>query len=290
MTKKIRMILAGVVAFLGLTACNDNDAETITEQTLTDCFEFVNDITTNSQAAYSGVNYKIRLNYTQGKAEITINNLRTPDGKNYPSLVLSDIPFTISEKGWKVIKGTDITPSASGFANVPVFNTFEMRLLDRLVNNLYVPGFSVKFNLDLKYNVLSAHTQQIQFGTTTSTSASGEVSKTGKTSYKLDFNADTKKMEITMAAAQFVPNMPAMNIVLPNIDFTIVGTSAVFSAESVTPKIGDTPYPAFPISDLSGTYDFTEGMKMGFKCDPSSMPESYTVDVECNYNSAPTEE
>ena len=37
----------------------------------------------------------------------------------------------------------------------------------------------------------------------TSTSASGEVSKTGKTSYKLDFNADTKKMEITMAAAQF---------------------------------------------------------------------------------------
>ena len=70
MTKKIRMILAGVVAVLGLTACNDNDAETITEQTMIDCFEFVNDITTNSQAAYSGVNYKIRLNYTQGKAEI----------------------------------------------------------------------------------------------------------------------------------------------------------------------------------------------------------------------------
>ena len=93
-----------------------------------------------------------------------------------------------------------------------------------------------------------------------------------------------------MAAAQFVPNMPAMNIVLSNIDFTIVGTTAVFRAESIIPKIGDTPYPAFPISDLSGVYDFTEGLKMSFKCDPSSVAESYTVDVDCNYTSVPTEE
>lgn len=288
MTKKFRMILAGVVAILGLTACNDNEAETITEQTITDCFAYVTDITTNSEAAYSGVNYKIRLNYTQGKAEITINNLRTPDGKSYPSLVLSEVPFTISENGWKVIKGSDITPKASGFSGVPLFNSFEMRLLDRIVNNGYKPGFSVRFTLNMTHSVLSSDTQQVQFGTTITTSESGEETTTIATSYLLEFNPDTKQVTITMANSQFVPSMPPMNIVLPNISFTVSGTSAIFSASDVTPKIGDTPYPAFPITNLRGTYDFNEGLRMSFDCDPQTVNESFSVTTECSYNEIPT--
>jgi len=285
MTKKIRMILAGVVAFLGLTACNDNDAETITEQTLTDCFEFVNDITTNSQAAYSGVNYKIRLNYTQGKAEITINNLRTPDGTSYPTLSLANIPWSTTGKQI-IVKGTDITPAG---ATVPVtFSSFNLTYSPRIIeNNISAPGVGITFTINSRFAVTSANPNQIAFGTTTTTDAQGSSFVGQKTYYTFIFNSETRRVNITMNSTSFIPQMPAMDIELANVPYVIDGAMAKWEVESITPQIGGVPYGAFPITNLKGSFNFNTGLTMNFDCTPRNMGK-YQVAVNCDItNSQP---
>ncbi len=81
---------------------------------------------------------------------------------------------------------------------------------------------------------------------------------------------DTRRLEISMKQAKFVGNMPMrLDIVLKNIPFTISGTTARWNVDAITPEIGGTPYPAFPITDLAGEYDFGDGLQMKFYCEPA---------------------
>ena len=283
MKKYLHYLTAIVVACLLLASCDDNKGnQTITEQTLPNCFASVADIADGPAAYYSGLAYKVRRNYTEPSAEVTVSGLKLTDGTSYPSFTLSGLKFSIDKDGWIVLSGENLTPS--GVSSSLLVSRFSMRLYQRIVGNVYSPAFSVGMTIDGRYSVASAYASQGCFGTTTSTSESFATFQTKDTQYALAFNIETRCVTISIVKAQFMEKMPAMDIVLKNIPFTMRGTTAYFEIDNIVPESNDTPYPAFRISNLKGELDFGAGLDLDFDCAPEMFGGAvFHISADCGF-------
>lgn len=273
-------------------SCDDDNGggDTITEQSLTSCFEHVVDLTTGATADYKNVGYQTRLNYTKATADVYITNLQTPDGTTFPTMALTNLKWKIDSNEKIVVTGTNVIPSISGYINVPTFSSFKLELLHRIIGESYMPCFCFNYTINNKYSIVSSDANAFLFGTTTSTSDSGAVFESKTTSYQIALNIDTKRLSIGIGGAQFLAGMPAMDIVFDEIPFTFDGSTIKWSVESLTPKIGGTPYPAFPITNLYGEYKVGDALDMDFICTPATAPGSYAIGVECNVKDTGLEE
>ncbi len=287
--KKVLALLAGIIFLIsaGCTSTSDS-GKTITEQAFPALFANVVDISQMASATYTGVGYQLRLNYTDLTADVVISGLRTPDGTAYPTISIKDIPWTIEKGAIIVAKGRNLTPEMSGFANVPLFSSFEMRLINRVANDKYIPGIVFSYTINNRFNVMSSYASQTMFATTVSKStADNSEYKSVQTVYELDFNVETGRLKITMRNSNFASGMPAFDIVLENIPFTFAGTKARWSIDAITPKIGNDPFAAFPITDLSGELDFADDFELEFNCNPVTMSGSFEVEAEGSYTFVP---
>lgn len=78
--------------------------------------------------------------------------------------------------------------------------------------------------------------------------------------------------------------MPAMDIVLKNIPFTMRGTTAYFEIDNIVPESNDTPYPAFRISNLKGELDFGAGLDLDFDCAPEMFGGAvFHISADCGF-------
>lgn len=253
-----------------LSSCSNNDdVDTITEQTIPGCFAYVTDIANGPSAYYTGLGYKIRLNYSAPSAEVTVSGLKLTDGTSLPTFTLSNLDFTIDKDGWVVVSGENLyTAPIYSSALSTIISRFKMRLYQRMLDQSYVPAISVNMTVDQQYSVVSTLPGQTCFGTTAST-ATGVDFKTTSTVYQMAFNTDTRCADLSIYGAQFMDRMPAMDIVIRNIPFRIENGKAVLEIASVTPESGGTPYPAFPITNLKGTMDFGGSFALDFNCTPA---------------------
>lgn len=262
-----------------LTSCSSSESnDLIVEQSMSNFFVYVTDLTAGTDAYYPQISYTLRLNYTKMTADVMIFNLHTPDGTNYPTLTLANMPWTMTQNQI-VVQGRDITPAG---ASIPaVFNSFNLTLSPRMLEeNVPAPGVGITFTLNSRFAATSANPSQIAFGTTTTTDADGKEFEGTKTYYSFIFNTDTRRVNITMYNTSFVQQMPVMNIELVNVPFVIDGASAKWDVESITPQIGGVPYGAFPISNLKGSFNFSKGLDMSFDCTPRNMG-NYHVEADC---------
>ncbi len=285
MKKYLHYLTSLLLACVLATSCEKTTSnETITEQTLTNCFAYVSDFADGPAAYYSNMGFKVRLNYTKPSADITISGLKLTDGTAYPTFTITDLKFAIDKDGWIVLTGEDITPSIPGVAVSPAIGKFSMRLYQRIVGDRYNPAFCVEMTLDRRYTVVSAQSSQICFGTTKSISDTMAPFETKETEYSLSFNIDTRCVNIAVHKAQFMSKMPAMDIVLKNIPFIMQGSKAIFSIDNIVPESNNTPYPAFPISNLKGELDFGSGFDFEFDCAPTMFHGTvFHVAADCGY-------
>lgn len=261
------------IAAITATSCkNDDDKDTVVDLHATNCFEHISDISSGTSAFYEGMAYGIHINYTQSTANIEILGLRLPNGTQYPSINLVDVPFTIDAQDWIEIAGANIAATCPGAVHAPTMTTFNMRLKQRTIDGNFIPAFSVYFSMDYLYSVLSAQGEQMSWGTTTTKAADGGVSVTNATVYYVNINVSTRTADITLNGASFISGMPPMNIRFPNVPFTVTGNKMVFEQNALIPFIGDTPYTRFPITGLYGQLDFGKGFELDFTCTPGSMP------------------
>ncbi len=290
MKSVFRLLSVVIVCVFSLCSCgSDNNQDTITDQSFPNFFATVDDLSMGGTAVYTNVGYRVQLNYTAMTADIQISGLKLPDGTAFPTMTLSQIPWSIDQDGWKVIKGTSIAPAISGFAKVPLFTSFEFRIYDRVLDadgqSVYSPGVCVRYTIDGRFRVLSTCSPQLLLGETKSESASGKVFETDDVEYVVEYNTDTRLLNITMNNARFEHGMPmALNIELRNIDVNISGTSLKFDVPAITPSIGGTPFEAFPITNLRGSFNPASGLEFTFHCNPRTTDEAYDVEVECSYS------
>lgn len=292
MKKYIAILSLALIALMGATSCNDkNEADTITRTDFTSFFANVQNISTGVDACYSNVGYSVYLNYTKLTADVTISGLRLPDGTQYPTMTINNLPWNIDANGCKVVQGSNITPTIGGFANVPLIGNFTMNIFDRIITTdsgqpAYSPGVCVKMLINDRFSVTSSYSPQTLFGTTASKSeTTGKTFTTGATSYQVKFNADTRRLTIMMNNARFAEEMTrGFNIELRDIPVTFRGTSLEFDVEAITPYIGDTPFEQFPITNLKGGFDMAKGLNFEFDCAPRTMPGSFEVDVKTSFS------
>lgn len=283
MKKILSSAFVALAACVALSSCDNNGGnnDTTIQYPLTNCFALVYDSQTGAGSFIQGVNYTMLLNVTQNYADLTLTGLSLPDGQRYPSVSLSQIPAT-SENKWLVVSSARPSVDITGFGTLPEFRDFKLRLLDRYFGGAYVPGFSVSYVIDDRFHVFSAREGQIASGVTESTAPDGTVYRNEEAVIGLAFDTKTMMLEIQFAGAQFAQGMPAQNITMSKIPFTMTPAGvATFSISSLTPTIGSTPYPNYPITDLVGTYDFNKGLDLDFVC--TLGPNAYRVVADMKY-------
>ncbi len=281
MFKTFKVIFAAAVLAMGLSSCIGGDDDTTRSETIMNCFAYVENLADRQPSGFTGLSYEIKLNYTKGTADVTINDMKLPDGKSYSSVKLSDMKFSINKEGWIELSASSLEAQAPD-ATLQL-SSVDIRICDRVTAEMRLPGFYARYIVDAKYSVLSAASKQYQFGTTTSTWASGKYETTA-VDYVFGFEPEARTVNILMKNCRFVEQMPAMNILLEKVPFTVSGSSANFNIESIVPKIGDTPFPGFTIKNLSGYYDFSTGFVATFQCTPETMPLDFTVNIDCKYD------
>lgn len=291
--KKLLAILSGVIVLLAASCGGDDDNgnDTITTQSFTGLFGIVTSHASGTTAYYSDLNYKLDLNYTDLTAVLTITGLKLPDGVSYPTLKLNDLKWSVSDNGWKIIRGSMITPNIQGVPNVPIFTDIEIRLYDRIITTdlgqAYQPGVCFDYVIDSKYSVLSSYSPQMLFGKTESENvATGSSFSTKSTWYQLSLNTDTRTVTVTMNNARFAEGMKnGLIFNLNNIPVTFVGTKAVFEIANIIPTLGkdNAPMEGFPISKLRGEMDFGGDFELQFDCTPRTAPGVYHVTANCEY-------
>ncbi|MCM1066075.1 MAG: hypothetical protein NC418_00695 [Muribaculaceae bacterium] len=289
MKKFLSSLCACLCIFLVSSCSSDRDDRNYSEITFPGCFAFVTDVPNGADAVYTSVSYQVKQYYGDNSAEVLISGLKLPDGTSFPTMSLKGLTWTVDKDGWFVIKSKgEMKPTLSNYGTVPTFDTFELRYLNRYLQGAPSPGVCVRYMLNKVYSVTSAYARHNVYGLTESTNvATGTTFSTQATSYVLAFNMETRRLEITMNNSRFLEAMPTgFNIVLKNIPFTIVGSKAIWDVDAITPEIGGTPYPAYPISNLNGTFDFGDGLDMEFDCEPRGMG-TFHVEVECDYANVP---
>ena len=280
---KIFSTVLVAAACVALSACNDDKGsnDTIIQYPLTNCFAQVYDSQTGTSSYIQGVNYTMNLNVTQATAEVAMTGLSLPNGSSYPSIALSGLKAA-TDGAWTVIGSERPAVRVDGFSAVPQFTDFSIRLFERIISEAYVPGLAITYSIDSRYRVFSAREGQIVTGKTTSTPPTGEAFVNEEAAIGLSFDTKTMKVTIEMPGSKFLENMPAQNIILPDIPFTMTPAGLVsFGVQSLTPTIGSTPYPNFPITALQGTYDFTRGLNLNFTC--NFRGTDFRVEAEAGY-------
>lgn len=73
--KKLLSLFAGVaMAFSMLTSCTSSDSnDLVVEQSISNFFAYVTDLTTGTDAYYPQISYTLRLNYTKLTADVMIS-------------------------------------------------------------------------------------------------------------------------------------------------------------------------------------------------------------------------
>lgn len=284
MVKTFRILFAVLILGMGMSSClSDHNDDTTRTDTFVNCFAYVEDVATREHTGFNGLSYDVELNYTKGTAKVVINNLKLADGKEYSKVTLTDLKLSITKENWIEVTASSAEAEIPGSTGKLPISSLELRLCDRMTSTGRIPGFYARYTVDSKYYVLSAARKQYQFGTTTSTSTAGKYETTA-TDYAVTIDAVAGTMNILMQNTRFVDKMPAMNIVLEKVPFTVSGTTASFNVDEIIPKIGDTPYPGFTITNLSGYYDFSSAFVMAFSCTPETMPLDFKVNVDCKYS------
>lgn len=283
MNKYIKISTAIALSMSILTACSKDEQDIFDEKTYNGCFAA---FTTPSGALSRGdnsVSYTMNMNYTTGMARIDISGLDLPDGTSYPTLRIVNIPFKINKQGWLELTAPLTKATVPGTSTSLTITQLSAGIFDYYDNaEKQYDGFYASFSIDDKYSVLSAPRTQYLFGNSTSASASTYY-QTIATNYILYFDAETAKVDIMMQNTSFITQMPAMDIMLEKIPFTISGTTASFKADNIVPKIGNTPYPGYEITDLDGYLNFSSKLWMEFNCHPEKMPMDFHCTADCPY-------
>ncbi|MDE6277186.1 MAG: hypothetical protein K2M06_03675 [Muribaculaceae bacterium] len=282
MNKLFRTLLLGGAVCAALSSCTKSDSnDTVIQYPLAGCFAMVADLNDGNVSYYQGVNYETEINVTQATATMSMTGLELPSGVKYPAISLKNLKVG-ADQGWTAVSAATPAVSVPGFGSVPSFKDFDLHIYDRMIGNLYVPGVMISYIVDGHYKVFSSREGQIVFGTTTSTGPDGNAFKNTEATIGLTFDTKTMKVMVELPGSQFASGMPAQNIVFKDVPFSMnVDGEASFEMAALTPFIGDTPYPQFPISDLKAVYNFKTGLTMNFTCTIGPMP--YKVEVTGKY-------
>ncbi len=264
---KVKILALALLPVL-ITACSDDD-ETTTEQTYSNCINFVTDSQTGAQNLSTEGSYTFKFNYNEATAEIDVKNLRLTSDGSLLSFDLTGLSWGYDTDGTKKISATSVTPTSNGSAlSGYTVENVSLSLLDRYMDTgEYIPLINLSMTINGEYSLVVVPIQLVYFGTTTVTTlASGSVYTNDDPYYLINFNASNQTASIGIVGAQFAEEMPEMDMLFDGIGFSLSSYGFTLNCDSLIPTVGDTPYPDYEITDLSCSGTYSGGGSLSFNC------------------------
>ncbi len=286
--KKSRLtsMLAAAALTVAATSCVDNEGVSLNStesRTYSDCFNTIYDSSDGTVTLDDHAAYKFEFkNYSDGTVNVKINitDLRIDDTMQYGSILLPEFSLEMKQDGSYAVVATDIEPENLGPSAGVSFTQFSMSTVTLLEPSTVIVGqanvrtvYSISFVLNNRYHVTAYPKTCYLYGITKSVNtAGGSAYETSTSRYAVTFNPQKRTARIDITGAQFIQQMPPMNMTFPDVPFTPGVSTITLAAESVTPLIANVPYPDYLITNLEGTVNpAMASSSLKFSCTPPRM-------------------
>ncbi|MBQ8773657.1 MAG: hypothetical protein IJZ17_04175 [Muribaculaceae bacterium] len=211
----------------------------------------------------SGVMYRLLVDYISATAELEIEGVKFSEKMPMAvTMSVSGLSVAANTDGALVVTGSNLIPTVSGKA-MPEFTINSLKMVLASENNAYVE-YSV-----MGANVVATNIDQYFFGQTTVSSTGGTFVTDAKDKNVYSVKIDPVKMtaDIHLLKANFASGMPTFeDMVFPSVTVKLVPGGYTLTAESLIPKIANTAYPGFEITDLSAMVSTSGLMSIQYTC------------------------
>lgn len=294
--KRFALITAAVAACLTMTSCLDDDDNKSTNtqtRSYANCFNTVYDSTTGDVTVTTQPKYTLTITTStngHNTLRLEMTNIRLSDEIANTTFILPELPMTVTGTAAPYAEATDVRPTNISPGQGINFSKIYVSVLDRYIRNetttgnQFYPVYTINFVVNNRYTVTAYPTEIYYFGETKSTAdADGSVYTTRSPRYAMIIDPAKKTARIDITGAQFVGAMPAMNMTFPDVAMTPGISDLTLAADALTPTIAGTPYPTFPITDLTATVSPRNGSAtLAFDCDAARVGK-YHVDAKLDY-------
>lgn len=275
-SKKFASIFAAVGAMAALASCtsSDNNGYFVT-QTFPGCINTTVTQTDAAPAIIAGTSYSLTYNYTTATVDIKVLNFKDANGTQYPEFDMKNIPWSMTQTGWKTISATDLQATTSSGAPGPLFSKFNMRIMDRVVNNYQiVPLMETSFTLNSQ-SYMSTLNSFVSQGTTSCTNVDGTTytpESDATPIYTILLDAEKGVATLSINNAAFDASMNRVNMLIRDIPFRAValgkyvmeaaGPLAVYEGSSSS-SVNENKNAK--ISDIKCSFDGLDNFNLSFK-------------------------
>lgn len=286
----MKKFILGLMAVIGLgtavSSCNDNDDNPpfVTQQTVGSTLAIMKK-PDGSVQNITNVSYKLTWNYTAKTADIDITGLANPTGSFYPTLKFRNVKFSLDPNtGLKTINVTNLTPETSNGIGAIAFASFKLRLLDRIINQSYSPGFYVTITTAEGTSYVGFPDKQYWIGTTVSTNDKGDeyASENCMAIVQPDLEAD--KVGFYLNNFSLESGEPDYTVTLTKLECKFDPLTGEFTAERAASwsqsVSGPTSQATF--SNLKATGDFNGNLRIEFdiKANETAAHVVYTAGID----------
>lgn len=287
-----KILFLSAIFNIGLTSCLGDSSDVVTEQSLGQCLSYAKDVNSYAQI-FSNILFSAEYNSTNYTVDLTVTGLVLPVAGNstglaVPKMKFTGLPWSYNAYGWKVVDVENVKPQIVGMTDVPDFGELKFMLLDNFSENGFVPGIVYEFEISLG-ETLAEVSGCCMTGKTVSVAPDGAsyspeddpvIKDKNRPAYWVNFDFKDMKADIYLYNAKFLDRMPSLNLEFPDVPFTVSQGKVSLDCADLTPVYDGVPNKGFPISQLKGTVDFSEGMNLSFHCNFRGADYSVTFEGE----------
>lgn len=254
-----------------LTSCGDDgpqeNSQTLIIQSSLNYVSVI-DRTDNTQSVLPGADYGIVVNLDRSTLQLSINNFQFAASERAISFTLPEIRMDYTQTGWEINSNDPISVD-TGNGSAVISN---LRLKFVLRSDGSQNLVTINFVLDNRYEVTTIFTHNQFIGETKSTDITDPENNpfsTNQSRYLVILDGKTKKAEVQIAYPKFLEGMPSNLGVMRFKDIPVTSTKDgfTFATGSLIPEISNVPYPAFAITNLSGTVVAGKTLSLTFECE-----------------------
>lgn len=292
MKKHILNSVLFAFTIIAMASCNNGSSDVVSDQTLGHCLSVAKDVNTRAQIT-SRMSFAAQYNYSNNTVDLSMTGIVLPKagsstGLQFPKMSFSGLSWQYNQSAWKVVEVENVRPVITGMSEVPTFKKLTFMLLDAFNGSNYAPGIMYKFeienngsNVEVVGCCMTGKTVSSAGDTSYTPEDDKSLAEDKKPIYWVDFDFKNSKADIYIFNAKFLGGMPSLNMTFEDVDFTISNGEVTLSSEALTPNCEGIPFPSFPISQLKGKVNYSEGMKLEFHCDFRGT--DYTVKFDGSY-------
>lgn len=254
--------LAAVMAACG---GNETPVHDITEAITASSFSYVTD-QMGVGRVFAGPTYRVSFDNDDKTATVKMENVVWADGTQAVSYVFTGVEWKFNpDNKARVIDCARLIPDG---AMTPVVTDLEITMYEpQEFGDKVVPGMSVSYTVDGKYDVTNVPYRTMFTGATETVNSTDNSSfETTKTTYAVDIDPQTMKAVLSISGAAFAEGMPALNMEFSDLTVNVKDGGYRLHSDSVLPTIAGTPYPAFQISNFDMNVDLDGDSRMEFEC------------------------